>query len=78
MAKKRYSSKRERFLKVGAARTNTILYRIKVLGNCANRSLYDYREDEIDKIFKTIKESLDVAKIKFLIHRRKRKEKFKL
>jgi len=78
MAKKKYSSKRQRFLCVGSDRTNSILYRIKVLGNCSNRSLYDYREDEIEKIFKTIKQSLDETKAKFMIHRRKRKEKFKL
>lgn len=78
MAKRRYSSKRQRFLEVGEARTNTILHRIKVLGNCANRNLYDYREEEINKIFRTIQKALDETKAKFMVQRRKRKEKFRL
>lgn len=66
MAKRKtYSSKRQRFLEVGEARTNIVLHRIKVLGNCANRSLYDYREEEINKIFRTIQKALDETKAKF-------------
>jgi len=78
MAKKRYSSKRQRFLEIGEARTNAILHRIKVLGNCANRNLYDYREEEINKIFRTIQKALDETKAKFMAQSRKRKERFKL
>lgn len=78
MTKKRYSSKRQRFLEVGEARTNAVLHRIKILGNCSNRNLYDYREEEINKIFRTIKESLDETKAKFMIHSGKRKKRFKL
>lgn len=78
MIKKKYSSKRERFLEVGEARTNAVLDRIRVLGNCANRSLYDYEEEEVNKIFKTLQNFLDETKSKFMIQRRKRKERFKL
>lgn len=78
MYKKKYSSKRERFLEVGEARTNAVLDRIRVLGNCANHSLYDYEEEEINKIFKTLQSFLDETKTKFMIQRRKRKERFKL
>lgn len=78
MNKKKYSSRRERFLEIGEARTNAVLDRIRVLGNCANRSLYDYEEEEINKIFRTIQSFLDETKTKFTIQRRKRKEKFKL
>lgn len=65
MVKKRYASERQRFLEVGEARTNAVLHRIKVLGNCANRNLYDYREEEINKIFRTIQKALDETKAKF-------------
>lgn len=78
MAKKKYRNKRERFLKLGEARTNAVLHRIKVLGNCANRNLYDYREDEVKKMFRAIQKVLDESKAKFMGQRRKRKEKFRL
>lgn len=78
MTRKRYSNKRQRFLDMAEARTNAVLHRIKVLGNCANRGLYDYREEEVNKIFKTIQKALDETKAKFMSQRRKRKERFKL
>ena len=43
--------KQERFKRLATTRTNIVIKRIKVLGNCANRSAYDYTEDEINKIF---------------------------
>ena len=45
------SEKRERFKRLAVYRTNEILRRLKVLGNCANRSAYDYSEEDINKIF---------------------------
>lgn len=78
MARKRYSNKRQRFLDMAEARTNAVLQKIKVLGNCANRGLYDYREEEVNKIFKTVQKALDETKAKFTSQRRKRKERFKL
>lgn len=71
MTRKRYSNNRQRFLEVAEARTNAVLHQIKVLGNCANRNLYDYREEEINKIFKTIQKALDETKAKFISQRRK-------
>ena len=75
MPRKKYSNNRKRFLEVAEARTNAVLQKIKVLGNCANRGLYDYREDEITKIFKTIEKSLNETKAKFS---RNTERKFKL
>jgi len=74
MAKK--EEKRERFKRLATTRTNEVLRRLKVLSNCANRSAYDYAEDEINKIFSTIERSLRDAKSKF--HYPKVKIDFKL
>jgi len=57
--------KRERFKKLATYRTNEALKRLKVLGNCANRSAYDYNEEEISKIFNTIEKKLRDVKSKF-------------
>jgi len=76
MVKKKYKDKRERFLNVAERRTNIVLEKIRILGNCANKNLYDYRKEEIDKIFRTIQKRLDETKL--LFKENKRKKKFKL
>lgn len=69
------NKKRERFKKLAPYRTNEVLKRLKVLGNCANRSAYDYSEEEISRIFNAIDKKLKDIKAKF--HFPKEKE-FKL
>ncbi len=67
--------KRERFKRLGTQRTNAVLQKIKVLSNCANRSAYEYTEDEVNKIFSEVDRRVKEAKSKF--HYPKTKE-FKL
>jgi len=67
----RQSEKRERFKRLAIQRTNSVLQRIKVLGNCSNRSAYDYTEDEINKIFSEIERRLKETKAKFHFTRNK-------
>ena len=67
--------KKERFKRLGTQRTNSVLQRLKVLGNCSNRSAYDYTEEEINKIFSEIERRVRETKSKF--HFPKNKE-FKL
>lgn len=68
-------NKKERFRRLAAQRTNTVLLKLKVLGNCSNRSAYDYSEEEISKIFSEIERKVREVKSKF--HFPKSKE-FKL
>ena len=75
MTKEIQNQKRERFKRLGVYRTNEVLKRIKVLGNCANRSAYEYNEDEIEKIFNVITQKVKGVRAKF--HFPKEKE-FKL
>lgn len=58
-------NKRERFKRLAATRTNEVLKRVKILSNCANRSAYDYSEEEIVKIFSAIEKSIKEARSKF-------------
>lgn len=67
--------KRERFKRLAAQRTNSVLQRLKVLGNCANRNAYDYTEAEVNKIFSEIERAVRETKPKF--HFSKKRE-FKL
>lgn len=72
---KEYEQKRERFKRLGAQRTNSVIQRLKVLGNCSNRSAYNYTEEEVNKIFSEIERRVRETKSKF--HFPKNKE-FKL
>jgi len=58
-------ARRERFKRLATQRTNNILLKLKVLGNCSNRSAYDYTEDEINKIFSEIDKKVKEVKAKF-------------
>lgn len=75
MTKINENNKRERFKRLATYRTNEVLKRIKVLGNCSNRSAYTYTEEEINKIFSEIERKVRETKAKF--HFPKNKE-FKL
>lgn len=57
--------KRNRFIKLAPYRTNQVLKKLKTLGNCANRSAYDYSEEEINKIFTEIDKTVKTTKSKF-------------
>jgi len=67
---------RERFRRLASLRTNAILKRLKVLGNCSNRHAYEYYEDDIEKIFSEIEKEVKRVKSKF--HFPKKKGEFKL
>lgn len=68
-------NKRERFKRLATQRTNLVLKRLKVLGNCANRSAYEYTEEEVTKIFSEIEKMVRSVRAKY--HFSKNKE-FKL
>lgn len=60
-------SRRERFLDVAERRTQHVLDRIQLLGRCANRNIYEYGPEDVDKIFNTIQEQLDFVRAKFTV-----------
>lgn len=59
-------TRHERFKRIAAKRTNDILEKIRILGNCSNKSSYEYTEEEINKIFTEIDKQLKLTKAKFL------------
>ena len=68
---------RERFKRLATQRTNLVLKRLKVLGNCSNRSAYDYTEEDIGKIFSEIERRIREVRAKFHFPK-KRGDEFKL
>lgn len=67
---------RERFKRLASQRTNLVLQRLKVLGNCSNRQIYEYEERDIEKIFSEIERMVRETKTKF--HFAKKRDQFKL
>lgn len=59
-------NKHERFKRVAERRVNEIMEKIRILGNCSNRSSYEYSEEEINKIFAEIEKQIKLVKSKFL------------
>jgi hypothetical protein len=68
-------SRHARFKRIAAKRTNDILEKIRILGNCTNKSSYEYTEEEVNKIFTEIDKQLKLTKAKFITGK---KERFKL
>lgn len=58
-------SKHDRFLRVAESRTIKIINMIKLLGNCANESVYEYNNSDVSKIFKAIDKELEKTKSKY-------------
>jgi hypothetical protein len=76
MTKENKNEKRERFERLAVYRTNEILKKLKVLGNCANRSAYEYDEVDVNKIFSEIDRQVKEVRAKF--HYPKNRGNFKL
>lgn len=70
MARKKISpteTRRQKFLRLATLRTNEVLSRLRILGNCANRQMYEYTEADIKKIFSAIDKQVQDMKGKFTI-----------
>lgn len=63
--KNRNETSRDRFKRLATQRTNSVLQRLKVLGNCSNRSVYEYDEEDVAKIFSEIDRRVRETKAKF-------------
>lgn len=68
--------KTERFRRVAANRTNKIIDSIRLLGNCANRSNYEYTDEEVKKIFAAIE--LEIRDVKLKYQSKSKNKKFEL
>lgn len=58
-------TKRERFHRIASNRTNRIIDQLRLLGNCSNRSNYEYTDEEVKKIFAAIEGELKAQKARF-------------
>ena len=54
-----------KFRDIGARRTEDLIHRIKLLSNLSNKSNYYYTDDEVSKMFRSIREELRKAESSF-------------
>ncbi|MFA5273260.1 MAG: hypothetical protein WC353_03805 [Candidatus Peribacter sp.] len=69
-------SRKERFVRLATKRTNAVLEKLRVLGNCSNTALYDYAEEDVDRIFSALSKEVNDTKAKF--SKKKSSKKFSL
>lgn len=60
-----YESKREAFRRLVVPRTNAVLDRLRILSHCANRQLYEYDNEDVNKVFRAIEAELRDVRAKF-------------
>jgi hypothetical protein len=65
-------SRTDRFKRLAENRTNELIRRIQILGNCSNRSSYDYTEQQVNKVFAAIDSEVKTAKARFTFTRNKK------
>lgn len=58
-------TKREKFIRLAENRTNKALEMIRLIGNLSNKSVYDYTNEEVEKIFHALEEEVALAKKQF-------------
>lgn len=58
-------TKREKFIRLAEARTNKALEMIRLIGNLSNKSVYDYTDKDLEKIFKVLETEVAMAKKQF-------------
>ena len=60
----------DRFKRLATHRTNTVLDKLRLLGNLSNKSSYEYTEDDLRKIFSAIDIQFRTVKTKFTGNKR--------
>jgi hypothetical protein len=63
---KAIKSKADRFRALASTRTNVILDKLTLLENCANKSSYDYTDDQVETVFHAIRDRVDEIERSFL------------
>lgn len=58
-------TKNEKFKRIASGRTSRILEDLRLLGNCANPSNYEYMESDVARIFSVIEKELKRTKSLF-------------
>lgn len=64
--------RRRRFIRIVTRRTNEIYEKLRILGNCSNKSSYDYNEEDVSKIFNAINKMVKETRSRFTSKNKKK------
>jgi hypothetical protein len=70
--------KRKKFIELAQNRVNRAIRDIRLIGNLANKSAYDYTDEDTKKIFRAIQKEIETAKGRFTGDTGGRDTEFKL
>ena len=59
-------NKRAKFVKLAESRVNRAIKELRLIGNLSNRSAYEFSDEDIRKIFRTLQKELEGAKARFV------------
>ena len=68
--------RKSKFKKLAEKRVNNTLKCIQLIGNLSNKSNYEYSQEDVNAIFKAIRQELQITESRFKVN--KRSNKFKL
>lgn len=57
--------KRGKFIQLATNRVNRVVKDLRLIGNLSNRSAYEYSEDDVRKIVRTVQREIDLMKLRF-------------
>ena len=55
----------QRFKRVATLRANAVLDKLRLLGSCANKRIYNYTDDDVNLIFTAINKQLKSSREKY-------------
>lgn len=58
-------NKRKKFVELAQARVNRTIKDVRLIGNLANRSSYEYSDEDTKRIFRALQKEIDTAKSRF-------------
>ena len=64
--------KAERFRRVAERRVNNVLEAMRLLGQCSNRRIYEYTDDDVRRMFREIDREIRAAKQSFMSQDKKK------
>lgn len=70
------NEKKAKFRELAEKRVSNALKQIQLIGNLANTRAYEYEEEEVKKIFKSLKEEISLTESKFKSKGRNNEFKF--
>ena len=57
--------KKENFKRLAESRTNKVIDMLALIGNLSNQSNYEYTARDVNKIFSSIEQALDIQRERF-------------